>query len=282
VVVGDGPRTPFPCQVAPGEACIVPLDTVAPVVPGRYRLEPDVVHEGVRWFGSTGHLELEVATPAGWESSVSRNGRRRTFRIRRPRIPRVVHRVWVAGGELPPESLSFEETWRRHHPDWEMRLWRDDDVQALIPAESLARCQSASEISNLARYAILARFGGVYIDTDVECRRPLDALLSGVDAFAGWESEYRLGTAVLGATPRHQLFQSLAQLSILTAARSMNNVESTGPGLFSLLAADHPKIARFNREVFYPYRWDEPERRHEPFADSYAVHHWTLSWAGGS
>jgi mannosyltransferase OCH1-like enzyme len=128
------------------------------------------------------------------------------------------------------------------------------------------------------RYAVLARFGGVYIDTDVDCRRPLDPVVHGVEAFAGWESQHRLGTAVLGAVPRLGVFEDLALFAPLAVGLSVNNVESTGPGLFTLLAADHPRVTRLPREFFYPYRWDEPERRDEVFPDSYAVHHWSLSW----
>lgn len=286
IVVGDGPRTAFPFAVAPGESCIVPLDTVAPVVPGRYRLEPDVVHEGVRWFGSRASLDLEVECPPGWEGLLPRHaGRIRLWplsRKRRGRIPRVVHRVWVGDVDLPAEARRFEETWRRHHPDWEMRLWRDTDIRSLVPEEALARCRSASEASNLARFAILASIGGVYIDTDVECLRSLDPLLKGVQAFAGWETEHRLGTAVLGGGPGHPLFEELAAFAQVTAGRSINNVESTGPGLLTLMAADRPNVTRFERELFYPYRWDERHRRDESFPDSYAVHHWSLSWAPGT
>jgi inositol phosphorylceramide mannosyltransferase catalytic subunit len=282
VVVSDGPRTPFPCDVAPGEFSVVPLDTVAPVVPGSYRLEPDVVHEGVRWFGSKASIELLVATPQGWEKALPRRPRRRSLRLRRPRIPHLIHRIWLGGGELPEEALIWGETWRQHHPGWEMRMWGDEDVRKLVPPESLARCRSASEASNLARYSILARFGGVYIDTDVECRRPIDPLLDGVGAFAAWETEHRLGTAVLGAAPGQPLFEDLAEFSLLTSTMSIDNVESTGPGLLTLLAADHPAVTRFDRELFYPYRWDEREHRDEAFPDAYAVHHWSLSWANGS
>ena len=282
VVVGDGPRTAFPMEVAPGEDCIVPLDTIAPVLPGRYRLEPDVVHEGVRWFGAEGTSELEVETPAEWDGALPRPARRPRVRLRRPSIPRIIHRVWLGDADLPEEALRWEATWRRHHPDWELRLWRDEDLAELVPAEPLSRSRSASERSNLVRYAVLARFGGVYIDTDVECRRPLDPLLRGVEAFGGWESEHRLGTAVLGAAPGTRLFRDLARLSCHTAALSINSVESTGPGLFSLLAADDPSVTRFDRELFYPYRWDERHRREEPFPDSYAVHHWSVSWVSES
>lgn len=282
VVVENGPRTPFPSDVAPGESTIVPLDTVAPVLPGRYVLEPDVVHEDVRWFGCRAGIELTVETPAEWAHAIPRRPRRSWPRLRRARIPRVIHRVWLGGGELPAEALRWEETWRHHHPGWELRLWRDGDLTGLVPGEALARCRSASEQSNLVRYTVLAQFGGVYIDTDVECRRPLDPLLDGVEAFGGWETEHRLGTAVLGAAPGMRLFAELAELSLLTASLSVNSVESTGPGFFTLLAADHPAVTRFDRELFYPYRWDEPHRRDEPFPDSYAVHHWSLSWLNGS
>lgn len=286
IVVGDGPRTMFPCAVAPGESSIVPLDTVAPVVPGSYRVEPDVVHEGARWFGCRTSLALEVECPTGWEGLVPHRAARPRhwpFRRRsRKRIPRVIHRIWVGGAELPAEARRWEETWRRHHPDWEMRLWRDGDIRPLVSDESLARCRTASEASNLARYAILAQFGGVYIDTDVECRRSLEPLLGGVEAFAGWETGHRLGTAILGGVAGHPLFEELAAVSEVTAGLSIHCAEGTGPGLLSLLAADRPNVTRFEPELFYPYRWDEPHRRDEPFADSYAVHHWTLSWLHGA
>ena len=48
---------------------------------------------------------------------------------------------------------------------------------------------------------LLAQHGGVYVDTDVECRKPLDELLTGVEAFAALELPGRLGTAVIGSVP---------------------------------------------------------------------------------
>ena len=63
VVVQDGPRTAFPCTVGPSESTVVPLDLVPPAAPGRYTVEPDVVHEGVRWFGSGARVDLEVGPP---------------------------------------------------------------------------------------------------------------------------------------------------------------------------------------------------------------------------
>jgi uncharacterized coiled-coil protein SlyX len=51
IVVKDGVRTALPRDIAPGEQVTVPFQIVAPALPGSYRLQPDLVHEGVRWLG---------------------------------------------------------------------------------------------------------------------------------------------------------------------------------------------------------------------------------------
>jgi hypothetical protein len=60
VVVDGGLRTPFPHALPPGETALVPADVTAPAEAGRYRLELDLVHEHVRWFGSGVTLDVEV------------------------------------------------------------------------------------------------------------------------------------------------------------------------------------------------------------------------------
>jgi hypothetical protein len=44
-------RTALPAPLPPGESDVVPVHVLAPHQPGRYRLEIDLIHERVRWFG---------------------------------------------------------------------------------------------------------------------------------------------------------------------------------------------------------------------------------------
>ena len=60
--VGEGGRTAFPCEVAPGDRVILPLHVRAPDRTGRYLLEVDLIHEQVRWFGEALRVPVEVAT----------------------------------------------------------------------------------------------------------------------------------------------------------------------------------------------------------------------------
>ena len=100
-------------------------------------------------------------------------------------IPRRLHRVWVGGAEMPARFVEFGRAFERLHPHWEMRLWTDADLGELgITDDERRRARTPSELANLMRYEVLTRFGGVYVDTDVEAKRPLDDLLAGVEVFA--------------------------------------------------------------------------------------------------
>jgi hypothetical protein len=63
--VDEGLRTAFPCDIAPGETVIVPLDVLAPDAPGDYLLEVDLVHEDVRWFDCGTRVHVPVTERLG-------------------------------------------------------------------------------------------------------------------------------------------------------------------------------------------------------------------------
>jgi hypothetical protein len=57
----DGSRAALPADLPPGAAEIVPLPLNAPPQGGRWTLEIDLVHEGVRWTGQALRVDVEVA-----------------------------------------------------------------------------------------------------------------------------------------------------------------------------------------------------------------------------
>jgi inositol phosphorylceramide mannosyltransferase catalytic subunit len=278
----EGPRSPFPRSVNPGERILAPLDVVAPAEPGEYVLEADIVHEDVRWFGCACRIRARVEDPPDLPPAGVRlceTSPPRLQRWRRVRIPRTIHRVWLGTAAVPEEHQRFGDSFAEHHPGWEMRLWTDADLPELdITAADRERSRTHSELSNLVRYEVLHRFGGVYADTDVECQRPLTPLLKGIDAFAALELPGRVCTAILGAVPGHPVFGRATRLTRETLGTGLHSAIANGPYLLSLLLEQEPGFAIFAKKLFYPYLWDEPERRHEAFPDAYTIHHWALSW----
>lgn len=97
-------------------------------------------------------------------------------------VPRVIHQTWRSR-QTPMPMRAMQAGWRLHHPTWRFRLWTDDDLDALVRRHAphlLALFRSYAEPvcrADLGRFLILLVHGGVYVDLDFECFRPVDDLL---------------------------------------------------------------------------------------------------------
>lgn len=201
-------------------------------------------------------------------------------------IPRTIHRLWLGGPE-PAWTAGFADAWRQ--PGWALRQWADENVRELFPLLNQDLYDRAPEIapdhvgqfrSDILRYEILHRFGGVWVDADFECLRPIDPLLEGVECFAAWEVEGRwVNNAILGATPDHPFLAALVDGLAANVERKLGSKPNklTGPQYLTPLYRQHAsRVTVLPKRLFYPYLWSEIDQ-HRPgddFAGAYAVHHW--------
>lgn len=195
-----------------------------------------------------------------------------------------MHMIWL-GGELPPVLKRFTESWKDHHPSWTFVMWTDatlpelknrsfiENAERFVPEANVGQFKA-----DILRYEILERFGGVYVDTDFECLKPIDALLDGVEAFAAWEKQdVWVNNAILGCVPHAPFIKRCVQglaWSIASNKGSRPNV-STGPQYLTRLFREDPEgLTVFDQKLFYPYSYSETSRIGEEFPDAVAVHHW--------
>jgi inositol phosphorylceramide mannosyltransferase catalytic subunit len=193
------------------------------------------------------------------------------------KIPRIIHRIWLGGEPLRDDFQHYGETWRNHHPSWEIRLWTDADLPELGLTEALERGRHHAERADVLRYELLKRFGGVYVDTDLECLRPLDSLLDQVEVFAALHSPEMVSNSILGAVPGHPFFERASREAALRIGVGAIPA-ATGPLFLTLLLKDFPEVTLYGHEKFFPLPRNEKYRAHEHFPDAYAVHHWAHSW----
>lgn len=207
-------------------------------------------------------------------------------------IPKIIHRIWV-GGEEPGWLQNCGKTWVEHHPDWEIRQWHDGNVSDLFPLENQDLYDRAEQIApdhvgqlraDVLRYELLWRHGGMYVDADFECLRPIDDLLDGVECFAAWEVQnVWIANGLMGAVPQHPMVRRL----IDGAGASIESqpgervTRLTGPQyLTGLYRQDDCGMTVFPTKLFYPYLYDKIRRfgtshRGDWHAQGYyAVHHW--------
>jgi len=123
-------------------------------------------------------------------------------------------------------------------------------------------------------------FGGVVVDVDFECLKSINSLLSNVKIFAASQAADVVNIAILGSIPKHNIFKNI--IDEIPNSISMHNwrdePSQVGPHLFTRMAKDSEDLTIFDKDLFYPYLWNEKHRRWEKFPNSYAVHHWDGSW----
>lgn len=181
---------------------------------------------------------------------------------------------------MPDTYVRFGESWRQHHPGWEIRLWTSSDLPPLSCPDGFERCRNFGEASDLLRYEILTRYGGVYVDTDVECLRSLESLIADASAFAAYARPGVVGSAVVGSVPGHPAIAKALEV-VCAGAGSGSQVETTGPVALTGVLKEAEDVELFGRETFYPLDyWEIPfaESDAVELGDAYAIHHWHATW----
>jgi len=117
-------------------------------------------------------------------------------------IPKTIHYCWFGRSEMPSLSQDCIASWHKCMPDWEYKLWNEDnfDINQNSYAREAYESGKYAFVSDYVRLWVLEREGGVYLDTDVEVLRSFDDLLD-YQAFAGFEGSKHLpvGTCVLAS-----------------------------------------------------------------------------------
>lgn len=103
-------------------------------------------------------------------------------------IPKIIHYCWFGGGPISPENRKCMESWKKYCPDYKIIEWNEQnfEISQNRYAQQAYEAKKYAFVSDYARLAVLYRYGGIYLDTDVELVRPLDELLQ-YKGFIGME-----------------------------------------------------------------------------------------------
>lgn len=182
-------------------------------------------------------------------------------------IPKRIHQVWIGNNPAPMKWInSFRDKFVKRFPGWEHILWTERELERFpLINKYLFDCEPVlSGKVDILRYELLFRFGGIYIDADMEWlnEKPLDELLSLTNQsgiFAGWEDEIMLANSVIGCSPHNPLMYYAIRLLGLTLPATRFAADkpvwiASGPRFFSE-AMKPADITRFPQSCFYPVSW---------------------------
>lgn len=122
-------------------------------------------------------------------------------------VPKILHFVWVGDQSLRPNGCI--DSWRRLNPDYDVRVWGNEELVGRSWINGRHMREMAGHelcgVADLMRYEILYEHGGIALDADSACIRPLADWIIEPHDFTCWSNELHLpgllANGVMGATP---------------------------------------------------------------------------------
>lgn len=211
-------------------------------------------------------------------------------------IPKLIHLIWL-GSPLPERCKLMLSSWQKFHPDWTIKVWNDEDAASFqfTNQEAFNKARNWGEKSDIWRYEILFRYGGLYVDTDFECLQPFDDLHRSCEFYTGigQSTDPVLFIGIIGSRPSHPILKAL--IENVRMGPGDNDFERimqyTGPYLFTRVflaqagCCDPGTVVPFPTTFFYPFPGSQRHRQDQENVklefvkpESMAIHYFATSW----
>lgn len=207
------------------------------------------------------------------------------------KIPKVIHYCWFGTKEKPDIVKKCILSWKTKCPDYELMEWNDRnfDISCNAYVSEAYKAGKFAFVSDYVRVYALHRFGGIYLDTDVELFKSFNDLLHH-DSFWGFEQENYIATSTIGAAKGNPIIRSLLDsyqdISFINQDGTYNDL--TNVAMITEILQN--RGLKLNGEyqvidgeaVFYPQTYFSPydyiNCRKFITDNTYAMHHFYKSW----
>ncbi len=113
-------------------------------------------------------------------------------------IPKTIHYCWFGKGNLPELAKRCINSWKKHCPDYEIKAWTEENydlTDAPLYVKQAYKAKMYAFVSDYVRLDVVHKYGGVYLDVDVELFKNLDVFLYYKSVF-GFESNNAIATGL--------------------------------------------------------------------------------------
>lgn len=211
-------------------------------------------------------------------------------------IPKIIHQT-AKTNDIPDVWKKYQLKVQALHPDWEYRLWTDEDNLAFVETEYPEYLDLFINLpknimrADVIRYLIMYRIGGLYLDLDYEMLRPFEFLdyamvLPLNTSKATGDSDDGVGNCIFASEPNHPFWMTVMQtlMDKPPLAKDIDVESSTGPAFLSEVFFSSDKIQKNiftpSREIFHPITpWSQ--RGHKRTIDlgiAHGIHHCSGTW----
>ena len=205
-------------------------------------------------------------------------------------IPKIIHYIWFGRGEYPEKVKECIDSWKRYLPDYKYMLWNEDtfDVNANAFTREAYAQKKYAFVSDYVRLCALSKYGGIYMDTDMEILKPVDPFLKerlvlGTDdlghitAFMATEANHPLWKALIDRYSAMKFINDDGSLNMV-----VNNIyieeqlAKYGYRVANEYQSLQEGIKVYPDQYFHVLNFMNGERHIT--SNSYAIHWHTLTW----
>lgn len=113
-------------------------------------------------------------------------------------IPRVIHYCWFGNNEKSELIKKCIESWKHYAPDFEIKEWNETNTELseYIYAEQAYNNKRYAFVSDVVRFDVLYKYGGIYLDTDVELIKPIDKYINN-NLFLGYDQKGLIASGLI-------------------------------------------------------------------------------------
>lgn len=205
-------------------------------------------------------------------------------------VPRIIHQIWL-GSKVPKKYDRWRKSWIKHNPEFEYILWDEKKILelGLINEKQFKEARNYGLKSDIARYEILYKFGGIYADTDFEALKPVDYKLLSQSFVAGqlFEHQPQINNALIISKPKSDLLKAVIN-HLPEYPGEMSGLEVlnySGANYLSKIIFDNrflEDIVILPSQYFYPWPNFMQKSIKNPYSlitqTTIAIHHWDASW----
>lgn len=129
------------------------------------------------------------------------------------RIPKIIHSFWFSGEAKPYAYQKCIDTWHEKLGDYKIIEWNTENYDGCnhrLVKNALER-KAWAYAADYARLDVLNKFGGIYLDMDVEVFKPFDDLLCN-KVILSFSNNVCIDLAVMGAQKNSPIIKKLLEL----------------------------------------------------------------------
>ena len=207
-------------------------------------------------------------------------------------MSKYIHYCWFGGKPLPKLAKKCIKSWKKYLPDYEIIEWNENNVdleECPFIKEAYANKKWAF-VADYARTKAIYEMGGIYFDTDMMIKKPIDFLLDK-ETFLGVEDSMMVNAAVWGASKPKSYFakrmidyyrskdhfeiDNIYKMSIPRIITKILDEFGFDPSINEVQVL-HKDIYVYPRPYFYPLSFDFKDNKFDE--NTCMVHYFDATW----